>query len=348
MFVDTLVEEAADPGASISYGLPSLKLSSSRHHLSERKFSPSYELHQSTLKLTGYLHHFRKLHSGVPELVTFEVGGVEFTVHRNILEKDQHSLLFTLASQHYLQSKTNEQDVCRDEYGRCKRGRKITGDVDRNPRCDGVGDKIVIPGKDPIIFGMILNFLRGYTNAIRSPAWKEACEADIEYYGLWKSWSARYSLSLQYKFNFLMTGSQLFSDLVCGIASPYFSSGIHAITFAIAHCDRVGVGVSMELGLSLPHDIVQEGHGKVFYWNDGKITSNLIESKVADTGCPFGSSTEIQIYLDSDENTVRWVVNGDDCVSMQRLPKGKSFAFCAVAARISQIDILTHRSVNYL
>ncbi|KAG5471864.1 hypothetical protein LSCM4_03424 [Leishmania orientalis] len=270
----------------------------------------------------------------VPPVVCFYVGGRNFALSRALLEKDPGSLLFSLAAQHYcrIASATVSANAS-------ARGRKRCREVDDEIVADSV---IAIPGRNARLFGMLLNLLRGYKNAIPED-WTDSCRDEAAYYGLLGSWNTRFHIaSSQYYFRNPMHNSKLVSDAVLGVASDFFSTGQHHIDFSVSQCDRVAVGMmssnagsAEELGMP-PHD----GNNGAFYWNDGKLSFYLGEPRVVETGLPYPAGAIIRVIFDADERIVRWIVNGEYCVAMERLPAGRQYAFSSIAARNSQVTIV--------
>lgn len=270
----------------------------------------------------------------VPPVVCFCVGGKDFAVSRALLEKDPGSLLFSLARQHFCStsSATGAADAS-------ARGRKRSRDGSDERMTNAV---VSIPERNARLFGMLLNLLRGYKNAIPED-WMDSCREEAAYYGLSGLWNSRFHItSSQYYFRNPLHNSKLISDAVLGVASDFFSTGQHHIDFSVSQCDRVAVGmISSNVGSSEdlatpPHD----GNNGAFYWNDGKLSFYLGEPRVVETGLPFPAGAIIRIIFDADERIVRWIVNGEYCVAMERLPAGRQYAFSSIAARSSQVTIV--------
>lgn len=295
------------------------------HDRQDHTLGTSTEMHVSSLlRHHGEMAHsccdrLKCLHSSVPDVVSFEVGGEVFAMGRPLLEKDPQSLLFVLAERHHMA-----------EVERGRRGRR-RADVAKKRQTS----PIRIPGRDPAIFRMLLNVLRGYRHAVLSPMWEEACTADVCFYGLRQSWERRYAPSSKYTFFNPLGGSVLSSDLTYGVAGPFFTSGEHVIAFAVPQAEKVAVGV---VGESSPAAF--DSSLKALYWSDGKITTNFDILSTSDSGFPYRPAAVIQVLLDADENIVRWVINEDYCVGMLRLPSDTTFAFCACASGKSQVTIV--------
>ncbi|GET91316.1 hypothetical protein, conserved [Leishmania tarentolae] len=275
-----------------------------------------------------------KLPPHVPPVVCFRVGGKDFAVSRALLEKDPGSLLFCLAKQHYCGILSANGAADTSGRGR-KRSRGDNGEMSTDP-------VISIPERNARLFGMLLNLLRGYRNAIPED-WMDSCREEAAYYGLSGLWNARFHITLsQYYFRNPLHNSKLISDAVLGVASDFFSTGQHHIDFSVSQCDRVAVGmISSSVGsaedlATPPHD----GNNGAFYWNDGKLSFYLGEPRVVETGLPFPAGAIIRIIFDADERIVRWVVNGEYCVAMERLPAERQYAFSSIAARSSQVTIV--------
>ncbi|KAG5471531.1 hypothetical protein LSCM1_01625 [Leishmania martiniquensis] len=270
----------------------------------------------------------------VPPVVGFCVGGKRFALSRALLEKDPSSLLFSLAAQHYCSPLPGK--VSADASAR---GRKRCRGVDGEMTADSV---IAIPGRNARLFGMLLNLLRGYRNAIPED-WIDACRDEATYYGLLGSWNARFHIaSSHYYFRNPMHNSKLVSDAVLGVASDFFSTGQHHIDFSVSQCDRVAVGM-MSSSPGPVEELVtplHDGNNGAFYWNDGKLSFYLGEPRVVETGLPYPAGAIVRIIFDADERIVRWIVNGEYCVAMERLPAGRQYAFSAIAARSSQVTIV--------
>lgn len=252
----------------------------------------------------------------VPSVVSFCVGGRAFAVSRALLEKDPGSLLFALTAQHYS-------------------GLAVAGDAP----CGAV----LIPNRNAQLFGMLLNLLRGYRTAIPE-GWMEVCREEAAYYGLLGSWNARFHVAAtQYYFRNPMRNSKLASEAVLGVASDFLTAGEHHIDFCVSQCDRVAIGLisSSALTPEEPGTQLHDGHHGAFYWNDGKLSFYLGEPRIVETGFPFPAGAVIRVAFDADERIARWVVNGEYCVAMERLPAGRQYAFSSIAARTSQVTIVS-------
>lgn len=307
-----------------------------------RRYSSSstpWTVPSTVVNMINYLHSSSKalssLPSTVPEVVPFTVGGTSFAVRRELLLKDPQSLLFTLAAEHYAGVPTTECGQTTKRKGGKRSREHVATDVG-----SAALKAITIPDRDPMLFRMLLNMLRGYANAI-PPEWREACRAEVKFYGLHTSWEARFPSSGPYQFTFPPAGKRLSSELVCGVASRYFASGEHCIDFAIAQAERVAVGVIGEGIDFTTWDVLRQSTGCALYWNDGKVTSNFGVYRLAESGCPFPSPVVIRITLDANENLVRWMLNEDYCVFALRLPPSTAFAFIAVSSRNAQLGIVS-------
>lgn len=265
---------------------------------------------------------WRRLHAGVPPVVPFLVEGKPFAVSREALEKDPQSVLFVLAEEHFPPPPSS-------------RSRKNVKDR-KTPRPSA---PICIANRDPLLFRMLLNLLRGYGNAI-PPLWRDACEVEAVYYGLKHSWEAKFSAPERFRFRTMDLGDSLSADTVCGIASDYYSHGKHVIDLEIVQSERIGVGVISNLTDASSIDRLKEGHGCAMYWNDGKVTGRFSTQTLMESMFPFPSMATVRIVLDADDRSVRWYLAEDCCVAVQRLPREERFAFAVVAARSSQVRII--------
>lgn len=278
------------------------------------------------------------LHRNVPEIVPFIVGGVFFAVGRAILEKDPGSVLFLMAYDHYRPRKSQ-----RFPHGAGKGGRKRS-------RAEAAAEdaeltqleEISIPDKNPLIFGMLLNMLRGYKMAVPEE-WIEHCREEAMYYGLRRSWNTCFRITPEeYFFRNIGKSTRLQCDTTVALASSFFSSGEHHIDFSVVKCDRVGVGLmSVPCGSAI--DVTEktsEGHGGTFYWNDGRITIDITRTRTHEAGFLYPSDAIIRVYFDADDRIVRWTVNEEYCVAMERVPEGRLYAFCVIASQHSQVNIL--------
>ncbi|KAK7198751.1 hypothetical protein NESM_000839800 [Novymonas esmeraldas] len=266
----------------------------------------------------------------VPPVVCFCVGGKSFAVSRTLVEKDPGSLLYSLAAQHY----------CASAPRQCKRRRGSDDDGGRSAS----GAAIEVPGRNAALFGMLLNLLRGYRSAIPED-WVDSCRDEAAYYGLSSSWNARFQVApARYYFRSVLHNSKLISDSVLGVASDFLTAGVHHIDFSVPQCDRVSVGmVNSHAGTAAadePATAAQEGHHGAFYWSDGKLSLYLGEPRVVETGFPFQTGALVRVIFDADDRLVRWVMNGEYCVAMERLPAGQHYAFASIAARNSQVTIV--------
>ncbi|KAG5497750.1 hypothetical protein JKF63_04017 [Porcisia hertigi] len=269
----------------------------------------------------------------VPPVVSFCVGGSHFAVSRPLLEKDPGSLLFFLATLHYCGAVSAENAA---DPSVCARTR-ISGEAE--PMAESV---IEIPCRDARLFSMLLNLLRGYKNAIPED-WMDSCREEAEYYGLTGSWNTRFHITpSKYYFRIPLHSSKLVSDSVFAVASDFFTTGQHHIDFSVSQCERVAVGmIGSNVGFGEELDPPPlDGSNGAFYWNDGKLTFQLGESRIVETGLPFSAGAILRIIFDADERIVRWIVNGEYCAAMERLPAGRQYAFSSIAARSSQVTIV--------
>lgn len=287
--------------------------------------------------------HLSVLHSSVPEVVTFEVGGEHFAVERSLIEKDPQSLLFVLANARF-------SPCAKSETAPPRRRRRVeaaaaTGDCSA---CDAPAvSAIAIPEKDPALFRKILNVVRGYKNAIPDDRWREACLYDVAFYGLQKSWYSLFPAPEVRTFTVKTSPSFVTSATTCGLASPYYTTGQHVVTFAVAlqGAEKVATGVETKDMDEVADGVSHAAHGEAFnralYWNDGNVTSFFSAAQSFASGFPFKSSALTRVFLDADEGTVRWAVRGNDCVAMLRLPKrAGGYAFCAISQKGARVDIV--------
>lgn len=270
----------------------------------------------------------------VPAVVSFCVGGRPFAVSRALLEKDPSSLLFVLTLQHYAPSRpTPSFDLpSRRQEDACAASSSPTS----------AAAAITLPEKSPTPFAMLLNLLRGYRNAI-PVEWMDCCREEAAYYGLEKSWSERFNvLATPHYFRNPLHSSKMLSEAVLGVASDFLTTGEHHIDYSVVQCDRVGVGVISTSGASLEElgPQSQDGSNGAFYWNDGKLSFYLGEPRMVETGFPFPAGALIRVLFDADARIIRWVVNGEYCVAMERLPAGRHYAFSCIASRSSQVTIV--------
>ncbi|RNF04018.1 hypothetical protein TraAM80_05468 [Trypanosoma rangeli] len=247
----------------------------------------------------------------VPEVVTFRVDGKLFSVHRELLRNDPQSVLFLMT----------ESRFRRDGDGR------------------HVSDVIEVPGRDATLFGMLMNLLRGYRNPIPE-AYREACAAEAHFYGLDHSWESRYPVAAVGPFRPLTCSDRLFSDVVCAAASPFYSSGLHCITFGMTRCETLAVGVVAEGAPLRWIDSIGRCEGLALYWNDGRVAHNFGGLCTEKTSCAFTANAVVKVNLDCEENIVRWSLGGEQSVAVVRLPPEASFAFAAVLVRSSEVQIL--------
>lgn len=285
-------------------------------------------------------HHEELLTLGaaVPSIVAFEVGGRQLSVEKHLLEKDPQSLLFVLADRQY--STPDDR--------RAKKRRTDNDQLGAAPQTSSSGRAAIsIPEKDPDILARLLNVVRGYKSAVNGRGWKEACEQDVAFYGLQKSWEALFPSEENPQFAIKMHPSCISSALVCGVAGPYHAYGRHVVTFAVTlqGPEKIAVGVEAkdqnEDSNSMSHATRGEAYNRALYWNDGSITTYFNVSKSMTSGFPYKSSAIIKIVLDADEGTLHWMTTASDCVAMIRLPKRKSgYAFCALSQKGSQINIV--------
>lgn len=265
-----------------------------------------------------------KLPSEVPEIVTLKVGGQLFSVSRSILEKDPQSLLFILVCQFYVAHETPKRD-------RAPKRARAEGERQMMP--------IEIPERDPKIFGMLLNMLRGYVNAIPAE-WKEACCKEAEYYGITASWNERFGNRRPYAFQILTCKRKLLSEAVYGVASEYFTSGEHFIDFGVVKWDRVALGViSSDADIESREDPL-DTFGCAFYWNDGRVSSFFSSLVMFNSNVALSEGRVVRVVLDASENTVKWMWDDVTTIAMLRLPRDKTFAFCTLCWHNSQVNIL--------
>lgn len=278
----------------------------------------------------------------VPAVVTFCVGGRTFAVSRTVIEKDPESLLFLLTLKHFtptafpLSSHLSSPDTLAERSCSEEVSTKRSFGMPPSPRA------ITLPDNSPELFAMLLNMLRGYRNAIPGE-WMECCRDEATYYGLESSWNARFHvLPEPYYFRNPLHNSKILSDSVLGVASDFLTAGEHHIDFSVVQCDRVGVGVISTASGSLEElgPQAQDGTSGAFYWNDGKLSFYVGEPRMLETGFPFPAGALIRVIFDADERITRWIVNGEYCVAMERLPAGRHYAFASIASRTSQVTIV--------
>lgn len=269
-----------------------------------------------------------KFHNGVPEVVSVKVGGQLFSVSRSVLERDPQSLLFILVCQSYTARDTPKK-------GRSlKRARAVTEEEEAKKMVP-----IEIPERDSKVFGMLLNMLRGYVNAI-PVEWKEACYKEAVYYGLTASWCERFGNHRPYAFQVLTCKRKLLSEAVYGVASEYFTSGEHFIDFGVVKWDRVALGViSSDADIESREDPL-DTYGCAFYWNDGRISSFFSSLAMFNSSVALNEGRVVRVILDASENTVKWMWDDVTTIAMLRLPRDKTFAFCTLCWHNSQVNIL--------
>ncbi|RNF27352.1 uncharacterized protein Tco025E_00422 [Trypanosoma conorhini] len=274
--------------------------------------------HLSSTALGGIATKLRELQrelvsfdEHVPEIVTFRVDGKLFSVHRELLRNDPQSVLFLMTASRFRHNRD---------------GRRV-------------GDVIEIPGRDATLFGMLMNLLRGYRNPIPED-YREVCSAEARFYGLEHSWESRYPVAAAGPFRPLTCSDRLFSDVVCAAASPFYSSGLHFITFAVTRCETLAVGVVAEGARLNWIDSIGRCEGLALYWNDGRVAHNFRGLCTEKSGCAFTAHAVVKVYLDCEENIVRWSLAGGQSVAVVRLPPETSFAFAAVLVRSSEVQIL--------
>lgn len=270
----------------------------------------------------------------VPAVVSFCVGGKNFALSRTLIEKDPGSLLFMLALEHYAPSTCHSCRASTDSF---------TGREDAEEGvAEAAGITIALPERSPTVCAMLVNMLRGYRNAI-PVEWMDCCKEEAVYYGLESSWNARFhALPEAYYFRNPLHNSKMVSDSMLGVASDFLTSGTHHIDFSVAQCDRVGVGVISTTGGGLAElgPQAQDGINGAFYWNDGKLSLYITEPRMVETGFPFPTGAIIRVIFDADARIIRWMVNGEYCVAIERLPEGQQYAFGSIASRSSQVTIV--------
>lgn len=254
-----------------------------------------------------------KLHPSVPEMVRFRVGDTLFATNRENLTKDPQSLLFVLANNHY-------------------RGNTQRDSADFAP--------ISIPDKDPQVFGMLLNLLRGYPNPIPRD-WLDACYNDAVYYGLTETWRRHYPVQTEQAFHFPFSGSRLSSDLVLGVSSNPMSQGKHFTQFTISSGDRVGVGViTLDVCTNRSESTQLESRECAVYWSDGRVTRNMDGEAKSEPTYQFTMPSTIRVYVDLDEGIIKWMLNDEFFVSMMRLPNDRKYLFCVFMSSNAQVSLL--------
>lgn len=281
----------------------------------------------------------------VPAVVSFCVGRRSFAVSRALIEKDPGSLLFLLTVEHYtpsLKSSLAPLEGKMAEVPAAGRKRVRSNDTEERALPVAALRAIELPERSPELFAMLLNILRGYRNAIL-PEWRESCKEEAVYYGLTKSWRARFNeLPEPYYFRNPLHNSKIVGESVLGVASEFLTSGEHHIDFSIVQLDKVGVGVISTTTGTLAElgPQAQDGNGGAFYWNDGKLSFYMGEPRILETGFPFPTGAVVRVVFDADERIIRWIGNGEYCVAMERLPAGRQYAFSTIASRNSQVTIV--------
>ncbi|KPA74603.1 hypothetical protein ABB37_09227 [Leptomonas pyrrhocoris] len=299
----------------------------------------SLALDELCSKLKARYEAMTSLPSCVPAVVSLCVGGKNFSVSRALIEKDPGSVLFVLTLEHFAPSSSRFRSTSASSL---RGGKRDRGDVECAASKAAAETAIAVPERIPETFGMLLNMLRGYRNAI-PVEWMDACREEAAYYGLEGSWNARFHvLPTPYYFRNPLHSSKILSDAVLGVASDFLTSGEQHIDFSVVQCDRVGVGVISTTGGSLEElgPQTQDGNNGAFYWNDGKLSFYMGEPRMVETGFPFPAGALIRVVFDADERIIRWIVNGEYCVAIERLPSGRRYAFSSIASRSSQVTIV--------
>ncbi|AAZ13467.1 uncharacterized protein TEOVI_000763400 [Trypanosoma equiperdum] len=246
----------------------------------------------------------------LPDVVSFRVDGKDFCVRRELLLKDPQSVLFLMAVKHFQQHTADR----------------------------GVENAIEVPCRNPMLFGMLLNLLRGYKNPIPE-AYRDACYAEARFYGLLRSWSSRYAVVVEGPFCPLPCSGRLFSDVVCATAGSYCRRGKYRITFNVLRCDTMAVGVISRDKEKMWADSVDQWEGFALCWNDGRTVHNFGEAVMERTGVTYAANARIRVELDCDEGILSWCFLERQQMSVVRLPP-MSFAFVVVLARSSEVQIV--------
>lgn len=276
-----------------------------------------------------------QLPQSVPEVVTFEVGGRAFSVRRCVLARDPQSLLFALAVEHFSH-----------DGGAARKRRRA------EQRCDSEGwnapaecrNAIRIPGKSPEVFEKLVNFLRGYKNAIPRE-WRSVCEEEAVYYGIEKSWSECYQRRRKPFFRsyeeLCLDESMLTVGYRCATVGEEMERGEHLLRLSFT--GEVGVGVVCgERGMPDDSSMVVLKYG-MFYCMDGKVRTCSDAEPLQRLPVPDRSSEktyEMCVMFDAEECIVRWDCaspKGVVCVGLQRAPKGQKYHFGLWASPNSRV-----------
>lgn len=293
-----------------------------------------------------------RLSSSVPNVVFFEVENKRFAVHKSTLEKDPQSLLFVLANNHF-----SSQIDSSDDSKLLQKGKKIRIESKRTASADkeeyalsqfphvNFGSPIKIANRNAEIFRMLLNFLRGYKNAI-SPEWVEACKAEAHFYGLENSWNRCFQSVSNKETSWTFAESNqkdIFRcDALCTMIGEIMERGIHLVELS-CYGDNAAFGVM--------HRFIKEADGVgpffsrpgIFYCTDGKIrklsdTNNI--SRVLDFERNPDKTVEIKMSFDADDGIIRWdrlIGNEWYSVGIQRLTTEQKFSFCVISSPNAQV-----------
>nr|CCC92473.1 unnamed protein product [Trypanosoma congolense IL3000] len=246
----------------------------------------------------------------VPDVVNFCVDGKCFSVRRELLLKDPQSVLFLMTEEHF-------------------RRRKAGCSVD---------EFIEIPCRSPLLFGMLLNVLRGYRDPVPEK-YREACYAEARFYGLLRSWALRYPLVVDGPFRPLFCGNQLTSDTLFATVGSFCSSGKYTVKLSVVRCDRIGVGVITGDMEKLWMGATMEWQGFAFYWNDGRMVCNFGSPVAEEIGFVYSNGSQIRVDLDCDEKTVSWALPGKQNVAIARLPTS-CFSFAVAMGKCSELQVV--------
>lgn len=296
--------------------------------------------------------NLERLSSSVPNVVFFEVENKRFAVHKRTLEKDPQSLLFVLADYHF-SSQIDSSDNSKLSYKgkRKKVESEDTASADKEELTPShfappnFASPIKISNRNPEIFRMLVNFLRGYKNAIL-PEWVEACKAEAHFYGLENSWNKCFQSVSNKEFSWTFAESNqkdIFRcDALCTMIGEIMERGIHLVELS-CYGDNAAFGVI--------HRCIKEDNGVgpfffrpgIFYCTDGKIrklsdTNNM--SRVLDFERNPDKTVEIKMSFDAGDGIIRWdklIGNEWYSVGIQRLTAELKFSFCVISSPNAQV-----------
>lgn len=290
---------------------------------------------------------------GVPAVIQFNVGGEMFDVAITTLQKFPTSLLFRLACAAHSdppESSPTILRVCGNNSNSSSsplappREERAHGDVPSNTVLRDQRGRIFID-RDPEVFRLLVNLLRGYKVPVPVPSSLvdlfPQLVGDASYYGVSKALSEALPEATLAQFSgpgSAEGGKALRAGTVVGVATPFFSSGLHCVRFLIERCDGViNIGVISEYVNDFSVDFCTMP-GCAGYAHTGAIHYSFPCLKLDETQIAYDAECVVGVHLDFEKHYVKWTCN-DQVVRILKFTPPK-LAVAVALRKLSAVRIL--------